>query len=106
MIFTSTTLAAGGRIGGGGVVQVQGTVQVPDGATLDPARLDLQGRVTLRGTSAFALPELDLNDGTLDSTRTTTTITTLKVQSGTLTGGSTFIVPAGGSFITRTAGSL
>src|SRR5207302_5375066 len=76
------------------------------GATLDPTRVDINGgHLKVGGSAPLALTALDLRGGAFDSSRPTT-VSVFNAEAGRLEGGSSFTVPAGGSFAKTTAGSF
>jgi len=107
-----TQTSASTRVGGEGTVRVSAVtfggqgLQLAAGATFDPAVLEMvNGILELDGTTALALPEVDLRSGVLDTDRPLT-VAALDVEGGTLRGSASVTVPATGSFTKTTGGRL
>ena len=99
-------LSSAGIIDGAGTLRmVGGTLTVPDGATYDPGISDLTGgTVTVNGTApATTLDTVILRGGTLTGSRNRT-IGTLDARNGTLSGANTTTVAT--SFTKTTGGNL
>lgn len=87
-----------GRVGGPGTIVVSGPVTLADGATLDPAVLNLPFQtLVLQGAAPLSLPVVNITGGTLISSRDVT-VTDLAVTHGMLQRDFVLTVPADGTF--------
>jgi hypothetical protein len=98
----------GGRLGGEGTVHINALspVEMLDGATLDPAILQITTTtLRLNGNDPVNLPLFNLNGGTLDSLRPVT-VHVMNVTGGRIQNDFTLTVAPGGSFAKTTGGTL
>jgi hypothetical protein len=86
----TTTLGASSDLSGSGTLATNGNVVLPPGATLTMPTLSARsGTLTITGSGNYTPATININGGTIDSTRSPTGLTTLTATAGTLQGPAT-----------------